>query len=326
MSVFAPPSLPSPVSAQPAKPKRVWYLKKRWWALGAVVVLVGASAALGGGTKSKTATSNTSVPVTTATPVTTTTDAATASPVATAAPVTTASTPAVSDVTPHLSPLLFGTATPTFPAGEAGKVTIVQTDDAFNNHFYTGTYRLVVRNNTDKTVSDISVTGAARSGGTLVGSSINMGFDARVLNPGETAFGSVGFTNSESIPADATFDFKVTSSTDNTSNANVVDVQVTEANLVPASSSGHDTVVGSVHNNTDKDQGMVIVTVQCFDGDRYQGSHDSAISGDLAPAIRAPSPSRFTTTAPPSWFTPTRYSPEITTTLPVVRGSSRAGT
>lgn len=254
MSVFAPPSLPSPVSAQPAKPKRMWYLKKRWWALGVVVILLGAIAAFGGGTKSKTATSNTAAPITTA-------------------------TPAVSDATPHLSPLLFGTATPTFAAGEAGKLTIVQTDDVFNTE--TGTYFLVVRNNTDKTVSDIRVTGAARSGGKLVGSGIDLGFDPRVLNPGETAFGSVGFLNSESIPANTTVDFAVTA--DNTSHANSVDMQVTEANLVPANSSGNDIVVGSVTNNTDSNESMVIVTVLCFDGDRYQGSHISAISADLAP-------------------------------------------
>jgi hypothetical protein len=284
MSVFAPPSLPSPVSAQPAKPKRVWYLKKRWWAVGVVVVLVGASAALGGGTKSKTATSNTSAPLTTGTPATTTTAAATAAPVATAAPATTAATPAVSDVTPHLSPLLFGTATPNLPAGDAGKVTVVQTSNALGESFYHGAYNIVVRNNTDKTVSNIGVTGTLRSSGALVGSGDDQGFEPPVLQPGEAAFGLVFFENADSIPADATFDFTVTSSTYDAGDAFSHEIQVTEANRVPgASSNDHDTVVGSFTNNTDKTLDSASATVHCFDGDRYLDDFDGHFSGELAP-------------------------------------------
>jgi hypothetical protein len=192
----------------------------------------------------------------------------------------TAPTVAPAPATPHLSPLLFGTARPNLPAGDAGKVTIIQTSHALGESFYAGAYNVVVRNNTNKAVS-VSVNGTARAGGALVGSGEDQGFEPQVLQPGEAGFGLVFFDNADSIPAGATFDFTATSSS---SSSSVDYFPVTEANRARAAKSyDHDTVVGSFTNNTGENATLVDAEVLCFDGDRYTDSFSGHFSGDLPP-------------------------------------------
>ncbi len=156
--------------------------------------------------------------------------------------------------------LLSGTATPTFPAGDAGKVGVVQVGALLKDR---GTLLFAFRNNTDAAISHVDWTATARSGGTIVASGSSQGTTPVQVQPGEVGLSYIYFDNAASIPDDATYDFQVSTSPADTSFYNTAPLKVSEANLNGGSITG-----GAVNDTGAKTAGPFSVAVYCFDGDK----------------------------------------------------------
>ena len=175
--------------------------------------------------------------------------------------------PEVTEVEPlpfNASGYLGGTAQPNLDAGEAGEVSVVQIGplDAAS-----GTLIFAFRNNTSESISHVDWTGTARSGGSIVATGSSQGTTPAQLQPGEAGLSYIFFDNAEAIPADAEYEFQVSTSAADTSSYNTAPLTVTEANA-----SG-DSIVGSATNETGAEAtGPYSVEVYCFEGDALLSS------------------------------------------------------
>lgn len=157
------------------------------------------------------------------------------------------------------SGLLGGTATPTIPAGDPGKVSVVVTGPVPTNQNSGFSLPIIIRNNTAKTVGRVEVTGAARDAtAKLIASGSSQGFVPVSMKSGEAALGYVYF--SSSVPSGVKFDFTVQSSGVETGTLSGASLKVVEANLVGK------TIVGTATNSTGKPlDGPLGVNLSCFD-------------------------------------------------------------
>lgn len=176
------------------------------------------------------------------------------------------------------SELLGGNATPDFPDGEAGKVSVVQVGSMLKDK---GILLFAFRNNTDAAISRVDWSATARSGGSIVGSGSSQGTTPSQVRPGEVGLAYIYFDSAATIPDDADYDFQVTTSPADTSFFNTAALKVTEANV-----SG-DAIVGGASNATDASAtGPFSVDVYCFDGDKLIdqaigfSDQDAAAPGD----------------------------------------------
>lgn len=173
--------------------------------------------------------------------------------------------------------LLFGNTDPQLPDGEPGVVDVVQIGPVPAGESFGVSVPVVVRNNTSVTVTQLEVTGGARSAGALVGSGSSQGFSPAILEPGEVGFGYVYFDSE--IPADSELDLTATSNDYSVGETfGSADLTVTEANLIAGEFS--DAIVGGVVNNSDVDvTGPHSVTAYCFDGDILVGTTGTFVNG-----------------------------------------------
>jgi len=187
---------------------------------------------------------------------------------------------------PKDSPALFLQGAVTVPAGEAGKLAVVSTGAPIGDSG--SSVSVLVRNNTDKALTSIAMTGTARAAdGSLAGSGSSRSFKPVVLNPGEWGFGYVYF--SSTVPPDATVE--ITVSGDNVSSSffgDAVQLTVNELNLVPGEY-GSSSYVGIVTNpDPKKTVGSASVDIGCFDAasnlvDVFTGYIDGeAVAGGTA--------------------------------------------
>lgn len=178
----------------------------------------------------------------------------------------------------NASGLLGGNATPNFPDGEAGKVSVVQVGSMLKDK---GILLFAFRNNTDAAISHVDWSATARSGGSIVGSGSSQGTTPSQVRPGEVGLAYIFFDSAATIPDDADYDFQVSTSPADTSFFNTADLEVTEAN------GSNDAIVGGATNATDANAtGPFSVDVYCFDGDNLIdqatgfSDQDSAAPGD----------------------------------------------
>lgn len=156
--------------------------------------------------------------------------------------------------------LLGGNATPSFPDGDAGKVSVVQVGPVLTDK---GILLFAFRNNTDAAISHVDWSATARSGGAVVGSGSSQGTTPSQVQPGEVALSYIFFDNADAIPDDADYDFQVSTSPADTSSFNTAPLKVTEANLNGGS------IVGAATNASGADAtGPFSVDIYCFDGDK----------------------------------------------------------
>jgi hypothetical protein len=155
--------------------------------------------------------------------------------------------------------LVGGNATPTLPAGDPGQVSVIATGPP-NADSAAGTVAVIVRNNTSKTLTSITLSATARDpNGTLIGSGSDQGIQPNPTKPGEIAFGYVYFGTQ--LPATAQLDIKAQADT----TSSKVGLKINEANLAPGQF-GIQQIVGTATNTTDKKvSGPAAVMVECFD-------------------------------------------------------------
>jgi hypothetical protein len=176
---------------------------------------------------------------------------------------TTASTPPTTASTPKvgmISSFMTGTAHPTIPPLDKGKVAILVTAPPETSGGST-TVPVMVGNGTSGYISRVEVSGpAVDPTGKVVGSGDSQGFVPVNVAPGEVSFGYAYF--SSTVPAGATFQLKVTydegkSSTD-------ANVQVTQANA--GTDPNSPSIVGTVTNSGGPTvKNPIKVEVFCFD-------------------------------------------------------------
>jgi len=155
--------------------------------------------------------------------------------------------------------LLGGTAQPNFDDGESGVVSVVQIGPLDTS---SGALLFAFRNNTSDGISHVDWTATARSGGSIVGAGSSQGTTPSQVQPGEVGLAYIYFDNSAAIPADAEYEFTVSTLPIDTSSYNTAPLKVTEANLVG------DSIVGGAANGTGAETiGPYSVSVYCFDGD-----------------------------------------------------------
>jgi hypothetical protein len=166
-------------------------------------------------------------------------------------------------------------------AGQRGKLTVIALGPAPTDSF-DSSVAVVVRNNTNATVYNVSATGTARRGGALIGTGESQGFDPAVVHPGEFAFGYVYFGTS-SI-AGATFSATATADTEAQSFGQATDLTIAEMNT--SHSDFSDSVVGIVRNQSSAMvEPPIEVWVLCLVGPAPQFVDNGFTDGDtnLAP-------------------------------------------
>jgi hypothetical protein len=156
------------------------------------------------------------------------------------------------------SPFIGGNQSPALPDGEPGKLSVIAA-----GKFGGSVVPVIVRNNTDATVTRVEVSATAHdSSGAMLGAGGDQGFNPYLVMPGEITMGYVYFEDAQ-FPDDVTFDYEVSASEYDPNNSiGGLDLDVTEASI----SGGN--VVGIFTNNSDKAvSGPIGAVVYCFDGD-----------------------------------------------------------
>lgn len=179
---------------------------------------------------------------------------------------------------PKNSPALYLQGTVTVPAGEAGKLSVVFTavpDGVI------GGIPVIVRNNTQKAVKDVAVTGTARGAdGSLVGSGNSQGFEPAVLEPGEWGFGYMAFN--QTLPAGTTIETTATGNdVSETDIFDTVQLTVNELNLAPSDNGAR--YVGIVANpDSKRSVGNGSIYIGCFDAaSNLIDTFDGITSGEV---------------------------------------------
>lgn len=183
-----------------------------------------------------------------------------------------------------------GNASPSLPPGPPGKVAVIASA-ALPQLLQPGgpssfTIPIVVRNNTNKTQSDVQVTAVAKNNGTLVGTgSSQLPLNPLTIKPGQIAIGYVYFQNL--IPTTSTVTYTVTTGGSNEFDTNVL---VTQSNTAPVAG-GYLNLIGTVKNTTKKplDAGATVYGI-CFDAaGQPTGDANTGTSGQIiAPSASAP--------------------------------------
>lgn len=178
--------------------------------------------------------------------------------------------------------LLAGTARPSFPDGDPGKVSVVQIGAPFAGGLANTTQLpFAFRNNTGAAITSVEWIGTARSGGTLVATGSSRGTVPAVVQPGEIGLAYIYFGKGAEIPpGDVDYELTVKTSPVNKAPTSRAPLKVTEVN-----GSG-DAIVGVAVNETGKPVTYPITAnVYCFDGDELLTE-----DGDLAEQLDSVAP------------------------------------
>jgi hypothetical protein len=183
---------------------------------------------------------------------------------------------------PTKSLYLAGNASPTFGAGEPGKVAVVaQAPLALPVPSGGETLPIAVRNNTSGSVTEITAQGIVRdAGGKVVGTGTDQGFHPALLQLGEVALGFIYLGIGTNVPAGSYMTVQASGKPASSSNTYFADLLVTEVN-----NTGQQ-VVGTIKNpRTHAVQAPYSVDVYCTDrsgGLREIGGFADS-SADLGP-------------------------------------------
>jgi hypothetical protein len=163
------------------------------------------------------------------------------------------------------------------PPGEPDTVTL-----AAVGAFRSSDAPYVVRNNTDSAVSDVVVTGVARSAsGELLGmieTLPNHATKPTTLQPGDVAIG-MAFADID-LPPDAVFEYTVTFA----EGANSTNVDL----IISESSWQTDHLIGIAHNPTDKQLGTGYMGVLCMEADGTPTTYEPFnLEGPIGPQADA---------------------------------------
>lgn len=151
-------------------------------------------------------------------------------------------------------------ATPNFPDGEPGEVSVVQVGPL--KVTFGASLLFAFRNNTSDAISHVDWTATARSDGAIVATGSSQGTIPAVVQPGEVGLSYIFFENGESIPDGSEYEFDSSSSRAAATPYNTAPMTVTESNVAG------DAIVGTAVNNTGEPTvGPYSVQVYCFEGD-----------------------------------------------------------
>lgn len=167
---------------------------------------------------------------------------------------------------------LAGNATPTFPVGEPGQVSIVA-QGPLKKPGIGAVLPIAYRNNTGVAISHVDLSATARLNGQLVASGRSQGTIPAQVQPGEAGLGYIYFEDSKSM-ADTGLEYEFTAETlpADTSSYNTAPLTVGEATYNGSS------IVGTAVNKTGKAlTGPYSVHVYCFAGNKL-----TAQIGDFA--------------------------------------------
>jgi hypothetical protein len=116
---------------------------------------------------------------------------------------------------PTRSLYLVGDASPKFPAGKAGRVAVIAQAAVVAPVPSGGeTIPIAVRNNTSKPVTEIQAQGIVRnSGGKVVATGSDQGFDPTYLKPGQVALGYIYLSIGANVPTGSTMTVKASATT-----------------------------------------------------------------------------------------------------------------
>lgn len=155
---------------------------------------------------------------------------------------------------PRASPYVGGNASPRLPAGTPHVLSVIARGP------YNQTVPIIVRNNTNRTVIRIAVSGTASTpGGKLLATGKDQGLHPNVVKPGEISYGYVYF-NDAKLPANARYRFNLTSTAPADAQfENKRDLIVVESHRV------QDSILGTLRNGYPvKVTGPIGVAVACF--------------------------------------------------------------
>jgi hypothetical protein len=182
---------------------------------------------------------------------------------------------------PTKSLYLAGNASPTFGAGDSGKVAVVAQAPLTFPVRGGETVPIAVRNNTPGSVTEITAQGIVRdAGGKIVATGTDQGFHPALLQLGQVALGFIYLGIGTNVPAGSTITVQASGKPASSSNTYFADLLVTEVN-----NTGQQ-VVGTIKNpRTHAVQAPYSVDVYCTDrsgGLREIGGF-ADVSTDLAP-------------------------------------------
>lgn len=187
----------------------------------------------------------------------------------------------------NIGAFLGGNVQPTFPAGEAGVVSVVHTGPVIKPGMG-ASMPFAFRNNTAAAISHVDWVSTARSGGSIISTGSSQGTVPAQVQAGEIGFAYIYFANGEVIPEDTEYSFEVQTLPADTSPFNTAALKVTESAI-----SG-DAIVGSATNETGAEiSGPYSVDVYCFDGERISAQfrdyaeQDANISAGAAVSFNA---------------------------------------
>lgn len=179
------------------------------------------------------------------------------------------------------SPTLGGNAIQLLRGGEEGEFAVAAVGPYDGNIL-----PLVLRNNTDQDLTDVTVSATARTAsGELIAAGGDQGFNPTVVRAGSYTLGYIYF-DGIALPADATFEFEVNGETfTGYSSFSKIDLSVTDAAFLG------DRIVGEFENTSEVTvQGPVGISIVCFGADGVvfgfeQGyaDKDEAAPGDKIP-------------------------------------------
>jgi hypothetical protein len=152
----------------------------------------------------------------------------------TIAPISTPSAGAApTPLTVNASGLLKGNAKPDFPAGQAGKISVVAIGPLQKN-LGSGTLPVAFRNNTARSIAHVDLTSTARlSSGKVVGTGSSQDVVPAQVQPGGVGLAYIYFEAAKAIPkAHVRYTFAADSSPADASSYNTAPVKITQANLV----------------------------------------------------------------------------------------------
>jgi hypothetical protein len=178
---------------------------------------------------------------------------------------------------------LVGNASPSFPAGDSGKLAVVvQASLTLPVPSGGEVVSIAIRNNTPESVSGIAAQGIVRdAGGKIVGTGTDQGFHPAFLQPGQVALGFIYLGVGTTVPGGSAMTVQASGKPTSSSNTYFADLLVTEVNNTG------EVVVGTVQNPRDHPvQAPYSVDVYCIDssgGLRAEIGGFADVSTDLAP-------------------------------------------
>lgn len=178
------------------------------------------------------------------------------------------------------SAYLGGPGVALLPAGSAGEVEVVLVG------VYDGTsLPIVVRNNSDEAIAQVTVSATARSAsGDLIAAGGDQGFRPNVVEAGSYDIGYVYFDGAD-LPADATFEFKVSYEEPGGQFVSALDLTFVEATFLG------DRIVGELKNEHDDTvTGPIGIEVVCLDSNGALLSEESGYADveEAAPGESVP--------------------------------------